>query len=174
MLGSFDYGDTDSTGEQSFVQLLSTTNLNEALPEFIEARNLALASLPPQLPPLELARVINGTRVSSDGSAGDSGDLAENSVGGDTSAPSASGGVSDPTTSSGQLYSLVEKYGPVVIGLLAGNTLIGVVLCVISLFVCMKRAGRSRARTRTLESTYVPVRFKEADAAEESGVRYND
>ena len=157
--------------------MLSTTDLNEALPEFKEARNQALANLPPQLPPSELARLINGTRDSSDGSVSDSSDLSDNSVSGgpnDASIPSASGGVSDPTTSDSQLYALVQKYGPVIIGLLAGNVIIGVVLCVIGLFVCIKSTVKSGVRTRSLAPTYVPVRFKEAEVAEEGGVHYRD
>ena len=70
---------------------------------------------------------------------------------------------SGPSSSSdnGALVSLLDKYGPVVIGLLAGNMLIMTVLCIIALVACTRGVVRSGARTRSIPSNYAPVSFKD-------------
>ncbi|THG99797.1 hypothetical protein EW026_g2607 [Hermanssonia centrifuga] len=163
---SFDYGDTDSTGVNSFVQLISTTNQGEALTDFAATRAQVLKSLPPTIDPATFLDIYTG----GDGSPA-VGDVASGALDASDSTPSAVPAGSD--SSSDRLNSLVEKYGPIIIGLLAGNALIGVLLCIIALTVCLRGVVKSGARSRNINPTYAPVRFKEAEAAEDR-MAYHD
>lgn len=140
---SFDYGETDSSGNSSYVQLVPTTDAEFAWYDFSVSRAKALKQLPPTMDPAALVKLAS---QSDDGSA-------------------ASGAVeSTPGSgSSDQLYGLVDKYGPVIIGLLAGNILVGVLLCIIGLAACLRGHVRAGA-TRSVNSSYAPVRVKEAEA----------
>lgn len=167
---SFNYGELNTAGNGSFVQLMSTTDLDVALPDFRASRGHALASLPYELSPSEFLKYYTSDSSTYANSDSDS-DSDSNVVGAidATSSPSPSSSSSDDS-----LYSLVKQYGPVVIGLLAGNILIGVILCIIGVLTCMKTIVRSGARSKTLPSTYTPVRFKENEATEDNGYRYQD
>ena len=164
----FDYGDTDSSGNQSFVQLISTTDLDEAWPDFKASRAKALAAVPQTIDPATLVQLAN--------SDSDNSTSTDDNISG---ADSTSSPVSTPTAapsenSDDKLYSLVEKYGPVVIGLLAGNILIGVLLCIIGLTACMRGVVKGGAKTRNIGSSYAPVRFKEAEAHGDRESEYHD
>ena len=152
---------------------MSSTDLNAALPDFLASRANTLSSLPNELSPSDFLKYYRGSSSSNTTSSGSSSssDSSADVVGAidASSTPSSSSSSTDD-----KLYSLVKQYGPIVIGLLAGNILIGVLLCIIGLFTCMKTVMKSGARSRSLPSTYTPVRFKEAEAAEESGYRYQD
>ena len=171
MICRFNFGHIN---EQDYVQLLPTTDLDIALPEFVIARDQSLASLPAPLPPALLLQLfINSSRGNSSSSADDLNGPTARSMSGVLDGTNPSASVTDATSSDAQLYPLVEKYGPVIVGLLAGNIVLGVVLCVFGLFVCLDIV-RSGARTRTVAPTYVPVRYKDAEAAEEGEMQYHD
>ena len=91
-----------------------------------------------------------------------------------TGVPSLSGSAVDSSDSSSQLYDLVKKNGPIIIGLLAGNVIIGLLLLIVGLVMCFKGIFRPSTKSRSIRSTYAPVRFKDAEAAEDSSVRYTD
>lgn len=148
----FDYGDD---GSAPFVQLLPTTVLDDAYADFNISRSTALAALPPTISPADLVDIANSQ--STDDSAASS-----------SSPTKVSGGAAEATTGStdSALYSLVDKYGPVVIGLLAGNLLVGVLLLIVGLAACLRGHVRSGAKARDIGSSYAPVRFKEAEADE--------
>lgn len=157
---SFDYGDTDSSGAQAFVQLVATTDLDAAWPDFAAARAQALAALPPAIDPATLIDIVNGGTGSGD------------SVAGAGALPSSTTMVAKPTAvaaaaagddAGSKLYDLVDHYGPIVIGLLAGNILVGVLLCAIALAACLRGVVSGGGRTRTVSSTYAPVRVKDAE-----------
>lgn len=60
--------------------------------------------------------------------------------------------------------TLSNIFGPVVIGLLSGNLLVGIVLCGIGLSVCVRKGASSGVSRRTAP-TYAPVRVKEERSA---------
>lgn len=64
-------------------------------------------------------------------------------------------------SSDSKLTSLVEKYGPVVLGLLAGNVLIGLLLCILGLMTCLRVVVKSGVKIRSISPSYAPVRAKE-------------
>jgi len=136
---SFNYGDTSTP---PFVQLLSTTDPDAAWAEFLTARAKTLKSLPPTMDPSQLIDIVGG---GSDGAA--QGAL--------------SGAVADDSTDDSSLTSLVKHYGPLVIGLLAGNLLIGLLLLIVGVTVCVRGVVRGGAKSRSVGATYAPVRFKD-------------
>lgn len=58
----------------------------------------------------------------------------------------------------GAAAALLDKYAPAVVGLLAGNIAVMLLLCAISLFACMRR---DRAKSKSVPADYAPVSFKD-------------
>lgn len=153
----FDYGDfTGEEGDQvanAYAQLLALTDPSDALSDFKTSRSAALA----QSPPLATLEEIKGwvkedneatTTTTSSKSSSTSNDKAvQNAV--------TSGDDSDSTSVTDKL----NIYGPAIVGLLAGNLLVGIVLCAIGISVCIRR-GASVGPVRNTP-IYAPVRFKE-------------
>lgn len=70
-------------------------------------------------------------------------------------------GLSSPSTSSNDtsaVTSPLDKYGPVVIGLLAANLAVMLLLTSISLVACLRKRGPT---SRSVSSSYAPVSFRE-------------
>ncbi|KAJ7176708.1 aspartic peptidase domain-containing protein [Mycena filopes] len=63
----FDFatGPTNTKGSLPFVQMLSTTDVTKAESDFTSVRSALMASMPPEIAPLELVRILNGTADSS-------------------------------------------------------------------------------------------------------------
>jgi saccharopepsin len=157
-LYSFNFGqdtNTDEINDGSFVRVAPLTQFADAWSDFINTRTANLKMLAPE-PPIDVLQGILGSNSSSSSSNSSSpgSDGASKFLADDLSSSTDDG-------SSSRLVSLVEKYGPVIIGLLAGNILIGVALVAIGLMVCMRRGSE---KTRSVSPTYAPVRFKEADS----------
>ena len=156
---SFDYGDYDPATKkdgQPFVQLLSTTKQDAAWAEFQSARAIALKSLPPTIDPKDLFNP-----NSSSDATNKTGDGTVNDAGSGNTHVRVSGVASDTDGEDSDLTSLVKKYGPIVIGLLAGNLIVGLLLFLVGLAVCVKGIIKGGAKTRTMGSAYVPVSFKD-------------
>lgn len=134
------------TDSQPFVQLLSTTQRDASWTEFQQARALALKSLPTALDPAELLKIASG--AAADDTSGNA-------------QVKTTGGISSGDESDSDLTSLVKKYGPLVVGLLAGNLLVGILLFFIGLAVCVKGVVRGGAKTKSIGSSYTPVSFKD-------------
>ncbi|KAJ8515004.1 hypothetical protein ONZ45_g7530 [Pleurotus djamor] len=54
------------------------------------------------------------------------------------------------------LSDFVSKFGPVIVGLLAGNVFLLIVVCSIAVYMCVTRSGKPPS-TRTLPTTYQPL-----------------
>lgn len=94
-----------------------------------------------------------------------------------TSAGNAAGGIADidaaqPSGADSGVAATLDKYGPAIIGLLAANFAVMLLLCIIALVACTRGAIRRGARTRSLPSSYAPVSFRDkastVDDAEDS------
>ena len=129
------------------MQLLSTTDPDEAWTDFYQSRTEALRSLPPAL---DLQAAISSTSLTSGTNPSGSAAI--------------EGHLSSSSSSDSQLTSLVEKYGPIIIGLLAGNVVIGAILCVVGLAICMRSVVKGGARAGNVRSSYAPVQVKEEEA----------
>lgn len=164
-------------GGPSAIQMLSTTSTEDAWLDFLLSRTLALQQFPAVVDPLWLQIIdpdsfgapagINATSGGDDtGSSGSgasvAGAVADNAAPSSTasSAPSSSPSTASASgsASAGAVASLLDKYGPVVIGLLAGNIAVVLLLCAIALVAYLRRGG---PKSRTLPTSYAPVSFKD-------------
>lgn len=153
-------GDGNLTTENASLQFLSLTDPDTAFSDFHKSRPKTLQSYPPEFPPDQYKNAFSSS--SDDNDDDDSADA----VAGASSVSSSS---ADAETSSNSL----NTYGPVIIGLLGGNVLVGIVLCAIALSVCIRKGGKSRS----VRQDYTPVAFKEAGPRAEDEViaaRYGD
>ncbi|KAI0699010.1 aspartic peptidase domain-containing protein [Cytidiella melzeri] len=171
VIASFNFGNwtqASTPNDGSFIQLLPITNFSSAWPDFITTRTANLKDLPAEPSYAQLQAIFTSNSSTSDSSSSPSTTDNAEHVSTDGSkaalADGGSGGSDDP-----QLVSLVQKYGPIVIGLLAGNLLIGFALVVTGLVACMRRSG---GKARSVSPTYAPVRFKDADSGLDSN--YHD
>ena len=154
----------------SFVQLLPLTNQSEAWSEFLTTRAANLKSLPRVLSAAEFRVLVS--EDSTDYTDPSNSTSLTNSTHASAKPPSesliASGGVAklastgdESAGENSQLVSLVHKYGPVLVGLLAGNVFIGVILVAVVVAACLRRQG---VKSRNISPSYAPVRFKESDS----------
>ena len=147
---SFNHGDSNSNVEsdsQPYVQLLSLTEQNDAWKEFHEARTKALNHLPPVIDPADFLKL---TQTMSNSSS--------------SVKLMTSGAVSqDDTSTAAGTTSLVGKYTPIVVGLLAGNLLVGVGIFFLGIFACTRSVIRGGAKTSVLGSSYTAVSLKSDD-----------
>jgi hypothetical protein len=82
------------------------------------------------------------------------------------SAPSSAGGNYDS--------SLINKYGPIIIGLLGANLLVVLILAAVGVVLCVKRGGKSASR-RTQQYSAVKVGEDETRPLDGyAGKRYSD
>ncbi|KAH8827320.1 hypothetical protein DL96DRAFT_1244798 [Flagelloscypha sp. PMI_526] len=112
----------------------------------------------------KLAKTQNQDAPASSGSGSGSG--YGNSYGASGSA-SISGALEADTSSSSD--SGFSKWAPVVIGLLAANLFVGLVLVIMSVLGYIRRGGRDSSGSRSIPVAYAPVREKDSDAFLHSG-----
>jgi len=60
---------------------------------------------------------------------------------------------SNSTTSLSEVMDSINHYGPIIIGLLAGNIFIGIILVAVGVSMCVRRGGTISRRRKT----YAPV-----------------
>ncbi len=155
---SFDYGSFDDQGhltEKPFIQLLPTTDFKEAWAEFIAIRTKALEGVV-EFAPSEFRILI--TQENSDEDEPDAPTDEASEISGVLASPE-NGGQDGPADSAAT--TAIQKYGPIVIGLLAGNLLILVVICVLGLYFCISKGGRNG---KTASASYHPVKLQKADS----------
>ncbi|KAJ7119087.1 aspartic peptidase domain-containing protein [Mycena epipterygia] len=164
-----------------FVQLLSQTNATEAAADFSDVRAELLASSPTELSPLDIIKIFDGSSAVTSVSASSDSSTPTSTVDSDVStststvqsvpacttpassdalAGSGKTSVNLADSSSSDTDSTVSKYGPIIVGLLAANLII---LLVVAFFSVMSfvRSGRKAAPTRALNPQYAPVKLKE-------------
>ncbi|KAF7353878.1 Six-hairpin glycosidase [Mycena venus] len=164
------------------VQLLADTNTDDAAADFLVHRQEVLENGPPELSPKDIINLFDGSASGSSAapsstptSAGSTPTASDAGSSTPTSAdplpectiPAGSDALSkgkpalnlaDGTSSSSD--STVSKYGPIIVGLLAANL---VLLLVVAFFSVMNfvKNGRTAGPTRALNPSYVPVKLKE-------------
>ncbi|KAF7324210.1 Peptidase A1 domain-containing protein [Mycena kentingensis (nom. inval.)] len=168
------------TGGESSIALLSLTDAHQAA---AEVQSVRMAQMAARNLPAEISGPIDGFSPAVPGSTPpelpDVGDAAAPVTTPPATTPTAvvqaALGAADQDDAS--TNSAVNKYAPVVIGLLGANLFVCVVLAVIGLGLCVKKGGRARQTTR-----YQPVNFprkmeqEPLDISERftSDRRYND
>ncbi|KAF7367158.1 Six-hairpin glycosidase [Mycena sanguinolenta] len=90
---AFDFGTGGPTVGTPFVQMLSTTDATKSAADFISVRAAAMQNMPPELNPIDLIRVFNGSLNAADAVPVTISAPASTATG--SSAPSATGGSTD-------------------------------------------------------------------------------
>ncbi|EKM58859.1 uncharacterized protein PHACADRAFT_86559, partial [Phanerochaete carnosa HHB-10118-sp] len=177
---SFNFGpDIDRTqnGTGSFMQLLSVTQEDTAWVDFERSRMETMMVLGNYIDPAviqqfpggldNLSQQLNGLAPaptngtnSTSSSSGASGSSADNEADGESRVLGAVES-SSPSSDSDSVVSRLDKYGPVIIGLLGANVGVMLLLWVISLVVCTRGVMRRGVQTRNLPANYAPVSFKD-------------
>jgi saccharopepsin len=146
------------------MQFLAQTDPQTAIRDVQTVRMAQLANLDP-----ELQGIPDGFVAATPGSTPPS--IPASSAGSD----SASNAVAIADASSGSRYSIVQKYGLIIIGLVGGNLLVLLVLLVVNIVSCVKRRASSGSPRG---AKYAQVRFKEAEPLEaeefQEQSRYSD
>jgi saccharopepsin len=123
------------------MQLLAETDPKTAPGEAVAARQSTLSHLAPELSPEEISQIAGSqTPVV----ASTSTDLSE------------SGSQTD--------VQAVEKYAPLVIGLLGGNLLIGLILVVLGVLNFVRRGTKGTTKSSAARTRYAPVGTKEEES----------
>lgn len=155
---SFDYGSFDDQGhlnEQPFIQLLPTTDSKEAWAEFIAIRAKALEGAV-EFAPSEFRILAMEDNADDDDPDAPTDEASE--ISGVLASP-VSGTQGSPVD--GATAAAIQKYGPIVVGLLAGNLLILVVICVLGLYSCVSKGGRNG---KSSSASYQPVKLQKGDS----------
>ncbi|KAM5542840.1 hypothetical protein V8D89_003504 [Ganoderma adspersum] len=178
---SFDYGDWNTTNTDGvpFVQLISTTDSATMWHDFRANRTATLAQLPLPLDPALIVHYEGGSSPSTASSPTTTSTSTSTSTGpanpttttattssspsGATQAPDSlaanlSGAVSTDGTPSAGDDSWGNKYGKIVLALLAANLAVGLALLAVVVTMCVRRR---RENTSSGPGRYAPVRFKE-------------
>ncbi|TFY62022.1 hypothetical protein EVG20_g6851 [Dentipellis fragilis] len=171
----------DDNNGNPFVHMLPLTNAETAWADFIKSRQETMKKHAPEATREELYQLANMSNPdsSSSGASATASPLVSTSTSIDvatsvsTFSPAAStsgakafnkdedvsvdkvaSALSDSGSSSDvtPLLQRLDKYGPVVLGLLAGNIIVGIALCILGFSFCMKRDRR------TISPSYAPVR----------------
>ncbi|KAL0959067.1 hypothetical protein HGRIS_014367 [Hohenbuehelia grisea] len=159
---SFDYGTFDEQGiltETPFVQILPTTQFSEALPEFISVREKVLQSMPEEIAPsefIELAALEVGSNstASTPNTPKATGNSTILSANLETSPASLLG------TDAESGDSMLNKYAPIVIGLLGANVFVVLVLCILAVyFLVAARRDKNATQIRALKPDYRPLKL---------------
>ncbi|KAJ7107988.1 aspartic peptidase domain-containing protein [Mycena crocata] len=160
----YSYGNNETT---PFVQFLSQTKQWESAQEFAAVRKQLLANNPPEISPADLVRIFDGPSAGS--SSGGS------SSGGSSSGGSSSGSPSGcPTTPSATARvnllnadgseatssSTLDKYGPVIIGLLGANLVLVLLLLILGVMSFVRRS-RTVGPTGASSTSYISVKVKD-------------
>jgi saccharopepsin len=144
---SYDFGNpfaSDDKGPTPYMQLLAETDPQTAASEAVAARQSTLSHLPPELSSGEISQLV---------------------VPNSSSGISASTDISE-TDSQTDSQSAVEKYAPLVIGLLGANLLIGLILVVLGVLGCIRRGTRGTTKSPAARTSYAPVGTKEEDSVD--------
>ncbi|KAJ7604943.1 aspartic peptidase domain-containing protein [Mycena polygramma] len=140
-----------------YVQLLADTVTDQAASDFVTVRANLLQNAPPELAPQDIINLFDGSSSNSSSVA----------AGSDAMSEKASENLASGSTGSSSADTTVTKYGPIVIGLLAANLAILLVLAVLGI-INFVRNGRSTG------PTYQRVRFNEDASLTMGHTAYSD
>jgi len=156
----FNFGDTSSQGEP-YIQLLNTTDTKKAISQVATIRGKTMASLPPELPPAELVKLLGGPSSPTTS-------VRPSQTKGSKKAQA------NVASEDGNPLSTVDvkKYGLIGLSLLGANIVIGLVLLVFAVLSCVRK-GRARKRNaQTTARQYVPVHLQDDGESEVNAKHY--
>ena len=156
----YDFGDYDVQAKLTgtpYMQLLSETKYSVAAPEAVSSRAKTLAGMAPELAPSDLLRLIRNSKGNTHTNVTGTGSTIDHSLSSLTAEWSADD---------------MKKYAFIVIGLLAANVVIGLVLLVFGVVGCVKRNARVGGRSGS-KPHYIPVPDKVGDVGQPTYTSYN-
>ncbi|KAJ6567113.1 aspartic peptidase domain-containing protein [Mycena capillaripes] len=168
----FSFGNDTTTPH---VQLLADTVTDQAAADFATVRAELLEDSPPELAPQDIINLFDGpsssasatpTAFSTPASASAATPTANPApactipAGSDAVANSGKASVNLADNASSSTDSTVAKYGPIIVGLLAANLVILLLVAFLGV-MSFVRNGRSAGPTRALNPSYQPVKLKE-------------
>ncbi|KAJ7151840.1 aspartic peptidase domain-containing protein [Mycena crocata] len=141
----YSFGDKTTS---PYVQFLSQTKMWDAAVDFAAVRQQLLAASPAEIAPADLVRIFDEDHHWSDEptAAGPSATARVNLADADS-----------PNTDSS---SSLNKYGPIIIGLLAANLIVVLVLLALGVLVFVRK-GRTSGPTRAASARYVPAKTRD-------------
>ncbi|KAJ6501224.1 aspartic peptidase domain-containing protein [Mycena vitilis] len=145
----FSYGNDTTI---PYVQLLADTVTDQAASDFVTVRTNLLQNTPPELAPQDIINLFDGPSSSASSSV---------------AAESELDNLANDSTGTSNTDSTITKYGPIVIGLLAANLAILLVVAVLSIMGFV-RNGRSTG------ATYQRVKFNEDASLTMGHTAYSD
>ncbi|KAJ7500386.1 aspartic peptidase domain-containing protein [Mycena galericulata] len=167
-----------------FVQLLSDTNTEQAAADFASVRAEILQGSPTELSPQAIINLFDGPSSVSSASPSSvptapyssaAASVATSTLASSSDALDGSGkpavDLTDSSSSSGD--SAVEKYGPIIVGLLAANLVILLLVAFLGI-MSFVRGGRTAGPTRAVNPSYVPVKLREDVPRSSFSERYAD
>lgn len=169
------------------MQLLSQTDSVEAAMDHLSIRAKTLSTLPKELSPADMVALLqddNKTETSSDSPTSNETDedgLTEADITvdeADDDEESGTGKINSNLAASDSAgvtseHSDLSKYAPAMIGLLAANLLVGLVLLALAVLNCIRR-GATRGAARSVNPEYAPVKIKDAEASRHHIGSYSD
>ncbi|KAF9002559.1 aspartic peptidase domain-containing protein [Cyathus striatus] len=173
----YNFGDATATGEAS-IQMVSKINLNydEALKEHTAWYSQLQKDMKAAKVSDFYENVVAGTTKSTSGNYKP---VSTSSSIKPTATPNKTGSTlaaddANVLSSTDSDSSLLSKYGPAIIGLLAANLFIGLVLVVLGIANYIKGRGRSSTPTRSVNPAYAPVPLKDEPSITSYQKPYND
>ncbi|KAG6844199.1 hypothetical protein H0H87_008985 [Tephrocybe sp. NHM501043] len=156
----YDFGDFDADGSTTapYMQFLSQISRSTVISETLDIRTAAIAANGPELPPKDLLALLNSD--SSSPSTGN--DLASK---GNKSKTTVGGDVDFSDGSDDDASSQIARWGPVVVGLLGANLVVGLVLLGLGVINCLRRGGKADPTTKNASqvAVYTPLQNKDKD-----------
>ncbi|KAF8892820.1 aspartic peptidase domain-containing protein [Gymnopilus junonius] len=192
----FDFGDNAANGAISdpYIQLLSTLDPAKAISEVATIRGQTLASLPPEMDPTRLVGLVTNIEASSGAAAFFQSSSASSAIVTPTSssgspsldsdgpksksktdvqlAVGGAGGVGQAVFIDG---SVVDKYGSVIVGLLAANLFVGLLLLIFGVLSYVKRgSSKNLGRKNTIDPPGPPVYVPVKNVDQDEGYRFSE
>ncbi|KAF8057031.1 aspartic peptidase domain-containing protein [Lyophyllum atratum] len=148
----YDFGDpsgmANGTANVPYMQFLTQVDSAKAAKEHVALRTKAIAENGPELPPKEILALLDDGASTTSGAPKPTGSVKA----GVNLAPNDG---SNPD---------IARYAPAVIGLLAANLLVGMVLLILGVVGCVRRGTPREGRAREMKAPhYVPVKFRDED-----------
>ncbi|KAJ7679543.1 aspartic peptidase domain-containing protein [Mycena polygramma] len=142
----YSFGDNETS---PYIQFLSQTNEWEATQDFAHVRQEQLAQSPPEIAPADLIRIFDGVSVTTTTSTSPS-----------STAQVAAGHLVAAAVTSGTDSPTGANYFPAIIGLLAANLLVVLVLAFLAVMGFVRR-NKTVGATRSPSIRYVPAKVRD-------------
>ncbi|KAF7314687.1 Six-hairpin glycosidase [Mycena kentingensis (nom. inval.)] len=140
-----------------YIQFLSQTDPESAAADYVTLRKFQLGNMPTELSPVDLIRLVEGREadmvgpghpglpnIPGGGPSGSSSGSGDGTGNCGITATKLQGALADgavPDGATGGMYSWMDEHGPAILGLLAANLLLLLILLAFGILACARRSG---------------------------------